>query len=81
MPPEATTATTVVSVPEISREELRRGLKSGMFKVIDVLPAESYANGHIPGSISLPVPEITARARELLPDPNAHLIVYCAKFT
>jgi rhodanese-related sulfurtransferase len=81
MPPETETATTSPHVPAISRDELRQGLKTGALKVVDVLPADSYAAGHIPGSISLPLPSIASQARELLPDLNADIAVYCAKFT
>jgi len=49
--------------------------------VVDVLPPESYATAHIPGAISLPVDEIAARAREVLPDLGAEIAVYCARDT
>jgi len=81
MPPETETATTSPQVPAISREELRQGLKTGALTVVDVLPAESYAAGHIAGAISLPAPSIASHARELLPDLHADIAVYCAKFT
>ena len=81
MPPEAAPATTVVNVPEISRDDFRRGVKAHSFKVIDVLPSESYANGHVPGALSMPVPEIAALAPRLLPDLNEAIVAYCAKFT
>jgi rhodanese-related sulfurtransferase len=81
MPSEINTTTAVPEVPEISREELRQGLANGSFKVVDVLPAESYAAGHIPGAMSLPTAQIAGLAAELLPEPNAAIVVYCAKFT
>jgi rhodanese-related sulfurtransferase len=81
MPPETETATTSPEVPAISREELRQGLKTGALTVVDVLPAESYTTGHIPGALSLPVPSIASHARELLPNLNADIAVYCGKFT
>ena len=68
-------------VPEISREELRSRLKSASLTIVDVLPAESYAAGHIPGAISLPLESVASQARELLPDPTAEIAVYCGKFT
>jgi rhodanese-related sulfurtransferase len=48
---------------------------------VDVLPAESYAAGHILGAISLPLESVASKARELLPDPTAEIAVYCGKFT
>ena len=81
MPPEIDPATAPSQVPAISRDELRNGLKSAALTVVDVLPAESYSTGHIPGAISMPLASIGGRARELLPDLNADIAVYCAKFT
>jgi rhodanese-related sulfurtransferase len=66
---------------DISRVELRDGLRSGTLTVVDVLPEESYAAGHIPGAINLPFENLADRARESLPDLRAGIVVYCAKFT
>lgn len=81
MPPESDTAIDHSDIPEISRDELRRRLKDPSLKIVDVLPAESYANGHIPGAISLPLERVAGEARTLFPDPNAEIVVYCGKFT
>jgi rhodanese-related sulfurtransferase len=82
MPPESDSATTVpYELPEISREEISRRLKSDSLTVLDVLPPQSYMAGHIPGAINLPLDGLAAHAREVLPDPNAEIAVYCAKFT
>jgi rhodanese-related sulfurtransferase len=78
---QVNTAPISSDVPEISREELRNRLKSASLTIVDVLPAESYAAGHIPGAISLPLESVASRARELLPDPTTEIAVYCAKFT
>jgi hypothetical protein len=68
-------------VTEISREELREGLLNASLTVVDVLPPESYAMGHIPGAINLPLESIASIAHELLPDLHTDIIVYCGKFT
>ncbi|MGO9605749.1 MAG: rhodanese-like domain-containing protein [Candidatus Binataceae bacterium] len=68
-------------VPEISLQELRKRLKSGAATLVDVLSPESYATGHIPGAVSLPLEQVLSRAPELLPDRNAEIVVYCGKFT
>ncbi len=81
MPLETNIESNSQSIPEISREELRRRMKAESLTIVDVLPAESYAAGHIPGALSLPLDTIDSRARELLPEPNAEVIVYCGKFT
>ncbi len=65
----------------ISRDELRNALRNGTLTVVDVLPGESFASGHIPGAINLPFESLADRARELLPDLRAEIAVYCAKFT
>lgn len=65
----------------ISRDELRDGLRRGTLTLVDVLAEESYATGHIPGAISLPLEDLADRAREMLPDLDADIVVYCGKFT
>ena len=68
-------------IREISLQELRRGLRAGSLTLLDVLPADVYALGHIPGAVSLPVEEIGERAPTLLPDHAAGIVVYCGSFT
>ena len=62
---------------EISRAEIRRRLRDPSLTIVDVLPAASYAEGHLPGAIGLPVEEVTARASLVLPDRDAEIAVYC----
>jgi rhodanese-related sulfurtransferase len=81
MQSESDLSATPPDVPEISRDELRSRLNTPSLMIVDVLPAESYAVEHIPGAISLPFDSIATRAPELLPDRNAEIAVYCAKFT
>ena len=69
------------AVPHVSREEIRSRLGDPSLALVDVLPAEAFASGHIPGSLSLPVEQINGRARHLLPDLNQEIVVYCANFT
>ena len=66
---------------EISREELHRRLHDSSLTIVDVLPSISYAEAHIPGAINLPLEQVHDHARELLPDLNADIAVYCGKFT
>ena len=44
--------------------------------LIDVRDADEYAEGHIPGSVNLPVEEI-ARIGAVAPDPDAPIYLYC----
>lgn len=47
-------------------------------RVVDVLPEASFREGHIPGALSLPLPEIPTRTAEIIPDKRSPIIVYCA---
>ncbi|MCI0371516.1 MAG: rhodanese-like domain-containing protein [candidate division NC10 bacterium] len=66
------------SVPEISRDEIHARLGDPSLLLLNVLPRAAFAAGHIPGSLSLPVPEIPERAREVLSDGAREVAVYCA---
>ena len=66
---------------EVPRAEVARRLSDPSFLLVDTLPAESYAEGHVPGAHSLPLADIPIRARELLPDLGADIVVYCGGFT
>jgi rhodanese-related sulfurtransferase len=55
--------------------ELLRRVKAGEVTVIDVRPREEYDAGHIPNAISVPLPELKQRLREL---PKRRTVVaYC----
>jgi rhodanese-related sulfurtransferase len=66
---------------EITRDELVRRLHDPSLTIVDVLPQASYVEAHIPRALNLPLEQIPDRARELLPDLNADIAVYCGKFT
>lgn len=68
-------------VAEISRKEILARLRDPSLVLLDVLPREAFAAAHIPGSISLPVSEVSRRARELLPNAAQEIAVYCASVT
>jgi rhodanese-related sulfurtransferase len=69
------------SIPEISREKVLARLGDPSLALVNVLPREAFAASRIPGSLSLPVPEIPQRAREVLPRPSQEIAVYCASST
>jgi rhodanese-related sulfurtransferase len=69
------------AVPEISREEMLRRLHDPDLVIVDVLPAAAFAERHIAGAINLPVAEIPARARAVLPGPGRPIAVYCGGWT
>ncbi|MGH7886902.1 MAG: rhodanese-like domain-containing protein [Candidatus Binatia bacterium] len=62
----------------ISRDELIARLQDHALAIVDVMPRETFADGHIPGSINLPVAEVEARAREMLSNFAQEIAVYCA---
>jgi rhodanese-related sulfurtransferase len=59
----------------ISDDELVRRVKSGEVTVIDVRPSEEFEAGHIPNAISVPLPELKKRLREL--PKRREVIAYC----
>jgi rhodanese-related sulfurtransferase/DNA-binding transcriptional ArsR family regulator len=59
----------------VAGDELVRRVKAGEVTILDVRPGEEYRAGHIPGAVSMPVDELTARLAEL---PRGRPIVaYC----
>ena len=67
-------------VQKITRDELMRMINSGeKFKLVDVLPKESYNNEHIKGAISLPLAEIGRKAAKLL-RKDEKIVTYCGSF-
>jgi rhodanese-related sulfurtransferase len=81
MASDVNAAANLSGIPEISREELHRRLNDSSLAIVDVLPEASYVEAHIPGAISLPLEMVASRARELLPDFDAEIAVYCGQFT
>jgi rhodanese-related sulfurtransferase len=69
------------AVPQISREELVARLRDPSLTVVNVLAREAWRAQRIPGSISLPVAEISERAASVLPDRYADIAVYCGSPT
>ena len=68
----------IPGVRTISRDELMARLEDRALVILNVMPKETYADGHIPGSISLPVAEIEAKARALIAKLAQEIAVYCA---
>ena len=65
----------------VTLDELRTRLGEPGLRLVDVLPRPSFDEGHIPGSVSLPVDELEARAALVLPDRQQEIIVYCGSDT
>jgi rhodanese-related sulfurtransferase len=59
----------------VDRDELRRRVRDGAVTVLDVRPREEYAAGHLPGAISMPLPELERRLGEL--PKKRDVVAYC----
>ncbi|WP_327440504.1 metalloregulator ArsR/SmtB family transcription factor [Pseudomonas donghuensis] len=68
-----------VSAPEhleaISREELLERLQDHSVTLLDVRPAEEFAQGHLPGAINIPFAELQQRLGEL--PASQEVVAYC----
>jgi rhodanese-related sulfurtransferase len=62
----------------ISRDEVRRLLAAGA-QLIEVMPADEYAQAHIEGAASLPLEALDAKSAERL-DLSRPVITYCFDF-
>lgn len=59
----------------IGRPDLQRRMRAGEVVLIDVRPAEEFAAGHIPGAVSIPLKELTARLSEI--PRGQDVVAYC----
>ena len=59
----------------VTLKELRQLMRDGDVTVLDVRPAKEFAAGHIPGALSVPVPQLKRRLREI--PRNRQVVAYC----
>ena len=59
----------------IIRDQLCERLGAGDVVVIDVRPEAEYAAGHIPGAVSMPLPSLAERLRQV--PAGAEVVAYC----
>ena len=63
----------------IDTATLRDWQTSGQaFTLVDTLPADTFAKGHLPDAINIVSDDILDEAPHRLPDKQAILVVYCA---
>lgn len=55
--------------------ELLRRVREGAVTVLDVRPSEEYRAGHLPGALSIPLPELKKRLAEL--PKTREVVAYC----
>ena len=62
----------------ITAEEAKQIMDSQEgYIILDVREQEEYDAGHIPGAILIPYTQIEEKAREMLPDKDQLILVYC----
>ena len=59
----------------VSNEELQRLVSENDVILLDVRPAEEYAQAHLPGAISIPLEELESRLDEL--PKGKKIVAYC----
>ena len=59
----------------VTLKELRQLMRDGDVTVVDARPVEEYEAGHIPGALSVPLPELKRRMREI--PKGKEVIAYC----
>ena len=60
----------------IDRDEVARLLREEQAQLVEVLPADEYADEHLPGAINIPLKLLDANTAGQL-DPARPVIVYC----
>lgn len=74
----ATTPTAAATYQTISPAEAKERIDAGEKVILlDVRTAEEYAEGHIAGSVLLPMDELFVKAGQSLGDRDAVIFVYC----
>ena len=59
----------------VSHAELLERSRAGLVTVLDVRPADEFAQGHLPGAVNIPLSELEARLADL--DPDKEVVAYC----
>jgi len=59
----------------IPASELLDRIHNDLVTIIDVRPAEEYRQGHLPGAINIPLPELEKQLQQL--DPAQQVVAYC----
>jgi rhodanese-related sulfurtransferase len=63
------------ALESVDGDELVRRVREGAVTVLDVRPPEEYRAGHIPGALSVPLPELRERIPQL--PRNREIVAYC----
>ena len=68
---------TEASVPRVIAEEAKLAFDNGEAIIVDVRSAESYAEVHIAGAISIPLGEFENNITNIPLDKDQWIITYC----
>jgi len=67
----------MTSIETISRDELTQKIaRHDRFRLVEILPEESYHQAHLPGAINLPPDQVAKLASKRLRDRDADIVVY-----
>jgi 3-mercaptopyruvate sulfurtransferase SseA len=64
-------------VPRVSLDDAKTAAENGTAIIVDVRSAESFASGHIPGAVNIPLGLIEADPSALDLDEDEWIITYC----
>jgi rhodanese-related sulfurtransferase len=62
---------------KISAEEAKKIIEVEDVVILDVRTGEEYKEGHIKDSVLLPVTEIPDKVKNIIPDKETKILVYC----
>ena len=65
------------AVPRFSVAELKKAIDAGQALVIDVRDSRSFADGHLPGAINVPLDQIPQNLAQLKGSRKV-MVAYCA---
>lgn len=66
------------TLPQITAESIKRAMDNREnFVILDVRTRDEYQEGHIKGSILLPVDEVKEKVTKILSDKDQKLYIYC----
>jgi rhodanese-related sulfurtransferase len=65
------------SVPRISLADFKKAFDAGQVVIVDTRDAGSYADGHIPGAVLIPLDELQKKAPGLR-GAKKPIVAYCA---
>lgn len=68
-------ATARRDIPQVSFSAMQTALTAGEAVLLDVRPESEYRAGHMPGAVSIPLPQLERRWEEVA--PNSAVIVTC----